>query len=738
MAFNIPAQTSLAKLKPVTPLPLWTRPVDWITITDTPNEVQFLVCDLGVASFTLTTAFTRPASENIYIDWGDGTIDTISTTASTNTSHTYAIGTGTACSRGYTTWKMRVYGDAGTSITIARFINPQNFNGVVLPSTYSLGVLEAVYGDGIGVSQYDGYFNTGGIASVAHFRQLEYIKLPTSVPGAVPNMGRMCYGCISLGKAVLPTSMPNLTSVGGLNGGPFYGCTNLTTVVNFPTDCASVMVDMQQMYTQCWNLQQIPAMPDFPICTNAQLMFEFCRSLSTIDFPSMPSCTNYNRAFNGCYSLSSIRIKSLPQSGGLLVNCQSMLSNCFSLQYVAFPALSPTILGCQTMFQNSYGLLNFTFPSNADISTLSQAFLNCNGLQSVTLPVSCPSLSSMVQTFSNNFNLQEITLPTTVSSSIDLSSTFQDARTISSVTIPSSYNITNLGSTFSGCNNLITCVLPTGSQNNITTFNSAFQACTLLNSVTLPSSLTGVTGFSTVFSACNSLQSVVLPATMNGVTSFLNAFNACNSLVSVTLPTSMTACTSYNTAFTNCWNLKSVTLPATTNTGIALSSTFSNCYNLESVTFPTTQLTTTSTLTSTFNNCYSLRTINNINYLGNPDQATTNYVNATSGFGQVTAYTGSINFTNKFSKIEFSGLTTNRILLSGMRLLNSGSGQYGGVSPQINISYCNMGTGSLEQLFTDLPTITAKTINITGATGAAGLTAGQRAIATGKGWTITG
>jgi len=49
-----------------------------------------------------------------------------------------------------------------------------------------------------------------------------------------------------------------------------------------------------------------------------------------------------------------------------------------------------------------------------------------------------------------------------------------------------------------------------------------------------------------------------------------------------------------------------------------------------------------------------------------------------------------------------------------------------------------LGQAALVQVFNDLPTITAKTINITGASGAAALTAPERAIATGKGWTITG
>ena len=37
-----------------------------------------------------------------------------------------------------------------------------------------------------------------------------------------------------------------------------------------------------------------------------------------------------------------------------------------------------------------------------------------------------------------------------------------------------------------------------------------------------------------------------------------------------------------------------------------------------------------------------------------------------------------------------------------------------------------------------MPNVTSKTINITGATGAAGLSAANRLVVTNKGWTITG
>ncbi len=76
--------------------------------------------------------------------------------------------------------------------------------------------------------------------------------------------------------------------------------------------------------------------------------------------------------------------------------------------------------------------------------------------------------------------------------------------------------------------------------------------------------------------------------------------------------------------------------------------------------------------------------------------------------------------------------------LTSLRLRNSGSGQYAGSSPQIDIRYNSLGQAALVQVFNDLPTIVSKTINITDNPGAALLTAPERAIATGKGWTIVG
>ena len=74
----------------------------------------------------------------------------------------------------------------------------------------------------------------------------------------------------------------------------------------------------------------------------------------------------------------------------------------------------------------------------------------------------------------------------------------------------------------------------------------------------------------------------------------------------------------------------------------------------------------------------------------------------------------------------------------GLRgLLVSSSATWTGTAPQIEITDCGLDRTALVALFNSLGTIAGKTIKITGNPGVADLTAGDLAIATDKGWTVT-
>jgi len=726
MAFNIPNQTSYILQRPQVTQTAWTRPADWITITDAAGEVQFLVSNLLLSAYTLTTTFTKPASQNLYIDWGDGTVDTVSTNTSTNTSHTYTTA-GTPCSRGYDTYKIRVYVDAGATITICNNTKPAtttNPNVVV-------GVLEAYYGDGTILQPANINFDSGDSAK-PQFKYLEYVKLPSSLPTTGTFDARF-RNCSALAKIVMPTSGLGFNSC--LRS--FENCWALQSIT-FPSD-ATGLTNLNGTFNACYSLTGATFPTNLDSVTTTNSMFLNCGSLSLFQMPTLASCTDYTSMFQACNSLITLNIPGFT-SGATTVTTSLMFSNCSALEYVKLPTtVNATSFTCTSMFISCSNLKSIILPTNFNTTSMANMFQSCLSLSSVVLPTSMPSLTSLNTTFSTCYVLQNLTLPTTVGATIDLGATFSTCRGLSSIVIPSGWTITSLLSTFLNCFNLTSVTLPTGAQNSLTTMANTFSACYSLKSITLPSSMTNLNTLSLTFNNCYSLTGVTFPSSLNSVTTMASCFNNCSSLQSVTLPTSMSLVTSFTQLFAGCNMLKSVTLPATisaslTTYGVA----FQNCYSLETVTLPTTQTTSLTSVNAMFTGCFGLKTVNNLPYLGSTSTASGIYVDGTNFSNTAYDLTGTADFYTKFSILQMNGTATIQSKLTGLRLRNNGAGQYGGTSPQINISYTNLNQAALVQVFNDLPTVTSKTINITGALGAAALTAPERAIATGKGWTITG
>jgi hypothetical protein len=317
--------------------------------------------------------------------------------------------------------------------------------------------------------------------------------------------------------------------------------------------------------------------------------------------------------------------------------------------------------------------------------------------------------------------------------------TFLNCYSLLTVTISTGFLITSLNNTFSGCTSITSIVLPNNAQNVFSTMANMCTGCIKLQSIVLPTSLSGVSNLGSIFSGCLSLTSVVFPASMNSCSSMSSAFSGCYNLTSVTLPTSMSACINFSNVFQNCFNITSITMPVTTPATVnSYALAFSGCFSLRTLTLPTIQSTSLNNITSMFLYCGSLTTINNLDKLGSlgatpaPSGNTNNYANLIT----------SLSFNCPFIKLDLNGQSaTNFNKLNSLRLLNANIGQWSGTSPQINVSYCDLSTAALNILFADIAAqgaVVTRTINITGCTGAAGLTAADRLVLTSKGWTITG
>ena len=112
------------------------------------------------------------------------------------------------------------------------------------------------------------------------------------------------------------------------------------------------------------------------------------------------------------------------------------------------------------------------------------AFKECGGLQSITIPSSVTSLGNSC--FYKCYGLTNITIPTSVTSLGE--SCFRDCYGLTSITIPSS--VTSLGECcFYECSGLTSITIPS----SVTSLSyDCFAYCSGLTSITIPSSVTSL------------------------------------------------------------------------------------------------------------------------------------------------------------------------------------------------------------------------------------------------------
>jgi len=736
MAFNLPVQNFFSRrIEP----DAWVRPSDWPVITDAPNQVQFLFADIVNPFCTIEVAFNRVSgSQNLIIDWGDGTSNTVTTATNTKVNKQYTPGTGTPCSRGYTTFVIRIY-FTGTGVST---LDTARITTILLPGNsvntfVQCPVLEAYYGDGTINGVYiGGLFFTGNVSAISAFNYLEYVKLPATLNSN--SLLETFSGCTSLAVVIMPTSMPNLTSLSST----FSSCFQLRSI-RIPANATNINT-CSSAFQGCALLSSITLPPTLNSCTNFALAFFNCSSLKNFTMPSINVATTANSMFSNCTSLEWVKFTSMPLTNSpTTLLWSSVFQGSTNLQNVYFPD-SMTGTGRYNLgsfFSSCSNLKHVKFPNGLSASSLASAFQSCLNLKSVIFQSGMPNLTDMSTLFSGCANLISVRLPDSVSASgVTLANTFSTCTALKEVTIPDNYLVTSLASTFNSCSSLKKIYWQPGVQNSLTTMSSTYSSCLLLESFPLPTSMTLCNNMSATFSTCRQLKSLTLPSSLNAVTTISSAFGNCSRLESITMPTSMSACTDFTSTFQGCFNLRTIVLPQTISSAINIGfqNAFQSCNSLTSVTFPSAaQLSNITSISGMFASCTNIKTLINFNRIGS--LGATPLVNAAFGTPVgIEAISFSCPLSSFTAHSQNAGFRNNT---QSVRFLNTSAGQWTASSPQINVSHTNMSTAQLVQLFNDMAAqgnVVSKTINITGATGVAGLTAANRQIITTRGWTITG
>jgi surface protein len=459
-------------------------------------------------------------------------------------------------------------------------------------------------------------------------------------------------------------------------------CANLVNLRVFNIPSNTSVINVIYMFQNCYNLTSVPLFNTASV-TSMSNMFQNCFNLISVPLFNTANVTYMFAMFNNCYNLTSVPLFNT----AAVTDMGSMFNGCTGLTSVPlFNTASVTSM--QAMFQNCYNLTSVPLFNTANVTnSMFAMFSGCTGLTSVPL-----------------FNTASVT---------SMQSIFDGCNSLTSVPLFNTASVTNMTSMFSSC--LALTSVPLFNTASVTSMSNMFQNCRNLKSVPLFNTAS-VTNMSSMFSGCFSLKSVPLFNTANVLT-MDSMFTTCSKLISIPL-FDTTKVTNMGIMLNNCYSLKSVPLFNTANV-TSMSNMLRNCNSLTYVPlFDTTKVTNMSNM---FQNCFSLTYVPLFNTAAVTNMST--MFGACGNLQEVpalvtTAVTASSGFTNMFNTCP----SLSRIQAKNFRFTFS-------------VASCKLSATALNEIYTNLPTVTGQTITVSNNYGTA---SDDPTIATAKGWTVTG
>lgn len=340
-----------------------------------------------------------------------------------------------------------------------------------------------------------------------------------------------------------------------------------------------------------------------------------------------------------------------------------------------------------SLFQGCTLLRSVPLFDTTGVTSMGSMFNGCTSLQSVPL-FNTAAVKNMSALFQNCRSLRSVPLLNTAATTV-INSMFNGCSSLETVPLFNTAAATGMVSFFQGCSSLKS--VPLFNTAAVTSMQAMFNACTALESVPLFNTA-AVTTMSFMFQSCFSLESVPLFNTA-AVTTMSNMFTSCTSLQSV--PSFNTAAvTIMQTMFNGCSSLQSVPLFNTASV-TNMSGTFQSCPSLLSV--PLFNTAAVTTMANMFNGCSSLQSVPALN---------------------TTAVTSAGGFSNMFASCP----SLSRIQAEDFRFT-------------FTVSNCKLSATALNEIYTNLPTVTSQSVFVTGNYGTA---SDNPAIATAKGWSVSG
>jgi len=322
------------------------------------------------------------------------------------------------------------------------------------------------------------------------FANCRTLELTGNITGQITDVGNMfvnCHQLRSIGYVQMEyaTSIPTFTNCYSLETLPYWNTVNVANV--------------NSRFQSCTNLNSIPNW-DYSNVTDMGNAFNACQSLTDVNL-NLPKVSNLSATFSNCQSLRTITLSTTSN----LTRTDNMFSNCFALEHVNISNVS-NVSNASSMYSGT-----------SSLSTINdQSFGNCSNTRLMfslsgigNLPnQNFPLASNVDSMFANTLSTLELG-NLVLGNANTFTRTFDFSRISNLKLTPNSTATSvNLSLMLNNATNVKNFELVGPNITTIANGAFCFNACTNLEKITLPGTLTLTTSGEQMFRSCASLREI--------------------------------------------------------------------------------------------------------------------------------------------------------------------------------------------------------------------------------------
>ena len=434
----------------------WKRPSEWLTLPSVSASSERIVGLVTISdSDGQFLALTCQVTGGTYtVDWGDGTVETITSNTQANHQYTYSSISSTLTSEGWKQVIVQVY--PTSSSDKFSVINL----GVKYSSSSIVGTLNTYCNPWVDIilsSTVCTNITLGTQSSQSYLTRVQQVQI-LSTGG--PTMSSLGFGGMTQLQSIPVLNLSAITSGVSMQAW-FYGCTKLKVA---PKIDWSKCTNAFQMFYNCYSLIYVPDAttgmhPTYWSSPGSvvRLMFQNCTSLIRAPWLDTSKNVSTQNMFNGCYNLQYVP----DYDYSICTDLSNMFTSCASLQYAPkFNNLSPTaVTTTASMFSGCVSLLAAPELSLVNCTNTSAMFGTCYSLISVPT-YNTSNATTMNGMFSGCYSLNSLPpIDTTKATTV---SNFTSSVSVDTIPAYNLANCTSIGTFIGGGGNNLSRVNATG------------------------------------------------------------------------------------------------------------------------------------------------------------------------------------------------------------------------------------------------------------------------------------